>query len=289
MVSAPGTIAVSSRSMHDSQSPARARAGRVSKDPFSWLVLAAGLHLSACMSATGEGADASIVDAHGSGGARDGVGHGESSSVSLDLPPIGNCQAFSNLGCATGQKCTALDQGDTTLALGCDSLGGLGEGAACTQVTVTSGGLRVQIDDDCGDGLACFSTQANTAPSCHRMCSGDPAVGCPDAEICSGVAPGLGTVAFCRPSTACQPISQTGCSTGQACYWSEGRPICADGGGLAVGEVCGSANDCLPGATCVAGTPDRCVAFCSVGDTAGCPAGSLCTPLGSDGEVGYCK
>ena len=246
-----------------------------------------GLSQGACLSSNG-GADASIVDARRT----DTAAAHRDSPVAIDLPPIGNCEPFTNLGCGTGKKCTALQQADGTLALGCDAVGGKGEGEACSQVMVSAGAVAVQVDDDCADGLACFSMQAGAPPSCHRMCKGDGAQACPSAEICSLVAPGLPQVEFCRPSGSCSPVQQTGCAAGQACYWSASGALCATVGSGKVGDACVNANDCLAGATCVALSPSRCVAFCSMEAASSCPSGSTCAAISrsaATANVGYCK
>jgi len=243
-------------------------------------------------SSSNAGADASIVDAHSSTSGIDAASGHRDSSVSIDLPPTGNCEPFTNLGCGTGKKCTALQQSDGTLALGCAAVGGKGEGDSCTQVMVRSGAASVEVDDDCADGLACFSMQAGASASCHRMCKSDGSQACPNAEICSLVAPGLASVEFCRPTGSCSPVEQTGCAVAQACYWSSSGALCATVGSGKVGDPCVNANDCVAGATCVALSPSRCVAFCSTVGTPGCPTGSTCAAISgvaANANVGYCK
>jgi hypothetical protein len=247
-----------------------------------------GVCQAGCLSSN-SGADASIVDARPSAdkapARRDG-------GFAIDLPPVGNCEPFTNLGCGAGSKCTALQQPDGALAMGCAALGSKVEGEACTQVMVSSGGTTVQVDDDCADGLACFSVQAGAPATCHRMCNSDGSRACPSAEACLVVAPGLAVVEFCRPTEACSLVDQTGCTTGRACYWSSSGALCATVGSGKVGDPCVNANDCVPGATCLALSPNRCVAFCSTAGTPGCPDGSTCSAVSSGtaaASVGYCK
>jgi hypothetical protein len=248
---------------------------------FAWL----GLSQGACLSSSGR-ADASIVDARRTDSA---AAHRDSPGA-IDLPPVGNCEPFTNLGCAAGNKCTALQQADGTLALGCDAVGGKAEGEACTQVMVSSGAVAVQVDDDCADGHACFSTQTAAPASCHRMCKNDGSQVCPSGETCILVTPGLASVEFCRVTASCSAVEQTGCGSGQACYWSSPGALCATVGSGKVGDPCVNANDCVPGATCLALSPSRCVAFCSTAGTPGCPSGSVCTAIGSGATgTGYCK
>lgn len=254
------------------------------------LIATLGVCQGGCLSSNG-GADASIVDAR-SPSRLDGAASHRDSPVVIDLPAVGNCEPFTNLGCGTGKKCTALQQSDGTLALGCDTVGNKAEGDACTQVMVSTGAVTAQVEDDCADGLACFSTQPGASATCHRMCNGDGSPGCPGAEICSVVAPGLTAVRFCRTTGSCSPVDQTGCTTGQACYWSSAGVLCAAVGSGKVGEACVNANDCVPGATCVALSPSRCVPFCSTVIPASCPSGSICAAISSSvsaAGVGYCR
>jgi len=257
------------------------------------LVVVLGVQALACISPKGDKRDASIVDARSSGNRNDsaGVEHLDSLAA-IDLPPTGNCEPFTNLGCSAAQKCTALQQSDGTLALGCGAVGSKGEGQACTQTMVRAGAITVQVDDDCAAGLACFSIQAGTPASCHRMCKSDGSQVCSDTEICSLVAPGLASVEFCRATASCSPVDQTGCSPTQACYWSSTGALCATTGSAKVGELCVNANDCVPGTTCLALSPSRCVAFCSITGVPGCSSGSTCAAISSSAaaaNVGYCK
>lgn len=255
------------------------------------LLAALGLGQGACISSN-RSADASVGDVHGSASRNDTATGHRDSAVSIDLPPIDNCQPFTNLGCEVGRKCAALEQSDGTLALGCDAVGSQGEGAPCVQVMASSGAVTVQVDDDCADGLACFSMQAGVAASCHRMCKSDGSQVCPGAEICSLVAPGLASIGFCRATRPCSPVDQTGCAVGEACYWSSPGPLCATAGNGKIGDACANANDCVPGATCVALSPSRCVAFCSTTGTLGCVSGSACAAISSTAaaaNVGYCQ
>jgi hypothetical protein len=256
------------------------------------MVCTMAIHSSSCTTSVGK-SDAGSPDARSSSG-KDGAagGHKDGPGAPPDLPPVGNCQAVSNVGCDPGTKCTALEQATGTLALGCSTIGSKGEGDVCTQVMVPVGGAAVQVDDDCGDGLSCFATQTGMPPICHRMCTADGAAACPPSELCSLFAPGLESVAFCRLSVACQPVEQAGCAAKQACYWSLAGPTCASAGSKTLGEPCASANDCLPGTTCLAAPSNQCVAFCSTTGSPGCPAGSTCTAIdksSAETGVGYCK
>ena len=214
-----------------------------------------------------------------------------------DGATTGVCDPFSNARCDSGMKCTALQQGTGTLTLGCDARGSKAEGETCTQTTSNG----AQTGDDCDNGLACFSTQAGTSATCHRMCAtSGTANGCPGSEICSLVAPGLTTVAFCRATTSCQPLEQTGCpSADQACYFSSTGALCAQEGTKNPGDACSAANDCAKGSTCLTvGAAGTCSSFCSTasGGTPSCSGsstgGSICAALGGSSDepnLGSCR
>jgi hypothetical protein len=267
------------------------------------LVLAAGLALGAlgCASATvgdyGSHADAASTGG-GSGGGTGGSGGkggsgGAGGAGGGGGTSFGSCDPLTNSGCGSGQKCTAL-QSNGQLALGCDAVGSKKEGDTCSQTTDNG----VQTGDDCASGLACFATQAGSA-TCHRMCTptGTGNV-CPSTEICSLAAPGLDTIEFCRATTTCAPLTQTGCTSTQACYFSSTGAICAQEGSGKPGDACANANDCAKGSTCIVGASAICSSFCSVSGSGGTTCtgtetgGSTCTSLGNAAaglDVGYCK
>jgi hypothetical protein len=186
------------------------------------------------------------------------------------------CDPFSNSGCPSDKKCTALQKSGGALALGCDSRGSKTEGATCTPTIVGS----AQTGDDCGDSLSCFSIQGDPAPTCHRFC--DAANACPSGSIC---ALPVGNLVFCRPS--CLPLqAASGCVSGQGCYSIENGAICMTAGSKKPGDTCTAANDCQPGSTCVrdASGHTSCASFCSTatGGTPPCSSstgGATCTPL----------
>ena len=267
------------------------------------LIAGLGLWAGACASATvGDVGthDAATNATGGSSGGAGGTGGkggsgGSGGSGGTSSTSGGACDPFTNSGCSSGQKCTALQQTNGTLALGCGSVGSKSEGETCTQTA--SGGP--QTGDNCTSGLACFATGTGASATCHRMCSpsgaGNP---CPGSEICSLAAPGLDTVEFCRLTTSCQPLDQTGCASGQACYFSSTGALCALEGNQQPGTTCANANDCVKGSTCIVGAASACSSFCSMASggtpvcTGAATGGSTCASLGNaaaGADLGYCK
>jgi hypothetical protein len=270
-------------------------------------MFASGLALAgvACASAAVEnvikqdaGANGGTGGAGGSGGqgGRGGAGGAGGTTAST-----GVCDPFSSSGCASGEKCTAL-QDSGALDLGCGSKGSRSAGETCNQVW---SGSR-QTGDDCGAGLACFKLATETTPVCRRICA--PAASscaCGADEICSLYVSRLDTLgyAFCRPVVRCQPLAQTGCASTEGCYFSTSACFtgsqCAGAGSKKPGESCSAANECEPGSTClIIGSGGTCSSFCSTAD-GGTPAcsgastgGDICDPLGGDtgeSDVGSCR
>ncbi len=255
-----------------------------------------GCQVFACASAKigdiGQPTDGGTGDAEASDSASPNDKNAKHDGPNADSDVTGNCDPFSNAGCDSGMKCTALQQGDGTLALGCDATGSKSEGDDCTQTA--SGGS--QTGDDCGDGLACFGAPA----TCHRMCAASgTANGCPGSEICASTAPGLTTVAFCLAVTTCQALEQTGCPSGQACYFSQTGALCAQEGSKSPGDSCTVLNDCAKGSTCLLSgvSTGACSSFCSTASdgTPSCSSsgtgGGTCASLGSSAEpdLGSCR
>ena len=237
-------------------------------------------------------------DANGSGSDKDG-----STSVKNDGPAgdvvYGSCDPFTNAGCSITQKCTALRTG-STLALGCGSKGDKSQGAACAPVPNETS----QTGDDCGTGLACFAVAGESA-TCHRLCSNSgTANACPGTDTCSikvGTFSSSTGLAFCQASTTCLPLEQTGCSTGQACYYGQKGAVCAPVPAVPVqpGDTCTNANDCAPGSTClIIGSSGICSSFCSTASNGspGCSGaamgGTICAALGGgtdEPNLGTCR
>ncbi len=214
--------------------------------------------------------------------------------TTTDNKPGGACDPFSNSGCSSGQKCTALRNGGS-LSLGCGSKGDKSEGDVCTPEMPND----VQTGDDCGDALACFVFENETQATCRRLCpTSGTAHACPTGSVCSIGLPGLTSYASCGPS--CTPLEQSGCASGQACYLTPAGAFCKTEGSIAVGNDCpGKApNECKGGSTCVTGlsSGNKCLAFCSTsGGSPSCPGGTTCTKVPvddvfmSEPDVGTCR
>jgi hypothetical protein len=160
----------------------------------------------------------------------------------------------------------------------------------------------------CPAGEACYLSDASSA-SCLEEGSGEVGEPCVAQNDCRGglgcgfdmrcrayCGPGLPSCAgdercteatgfdfgLCQPS-GCDPLSGTGCPSGQACYASgPGTSACLPEGSTSIGGSCGSVNECVPGAVCV-GT---CRPLCDTRSPS-CSTGS-CTPLSGWEPWGGC-
>jgi hypothetical protein len=234
-------------------------------------VLIAGLGTVACASATVS--DNGVHDGAATGGAGGGAGGGgkggsggAGGSGGTSTSSSGLCDPFTNSGCPSDKKCTALQVG-SALTLGCGSKGSGAEGNICTRSLSGAD----QSGDDCGDGLACFALSGEPSATCRRICpTSGTAHACPSGELCSLVVGGLNGLAFCRKVVTCQPLEQTGCASGEGCYFSTSGSytgsLCAKAGTKKPGDACTVANECEPGATCLIVGAGVCSSFCSTAD-----------------------
>ncbi len=217
----------------------------------------------------------------GTAGSGAGGGAGASGASGAGGGASSACDPFSNAGCTAGTKCTVL-QTPVTFSLGCGSKAGKTAGATCTQ---TASG-QMQTGDDCADGLACIALQGETTPTCRQFCMTSGATrACPASMTCSLLITNLPGTSFCRPTTSCTLLPQTGCPTGQGCYLVSTGSTCAPAGRATPGSGCTAANDCAPGSTCITTNGvSSCASFCSLaaGGPPACAAsgtgGASCMP-----------
>jgi hypothetical protein len=237
-------------------------------------------------------------DASAKDGPTDGGGPDEKiqkSDGSADSAPAGVCAPFSNSGCDSDKKCTALQSG-STLSLGCGDKGDKAEGDDCA----TTSSNDQPTGDDCGNGLACLLLASDTTSKCRRLCpASGTANACPTGEVCILQLPGVTGYLFCRPS--CKPLEQTGCDPDkkEACYLSNVGAKCLvhPDTPTKIGESCSSSSECEPGSTCLTfSSGNKCLKFCSTsGGSPSCPSGSTCTKVPvddvfmSEPNVGTCK
>ncbi|MGC4118052.1 MAG: hypothetical protein QM765_26580 [Myxococcales bacterium] len=74
----------------------------------------------------------------------------------------------------------------------------------------------------------------------------------------------------------CDPLAQTGCTNGEACYYFDG---CQAAGKAAVGAGCAADKDCVPGSICLPDSVETnsCRSMCASSGTPACSAPQTCT------------
>lgn len=138
------------------------------------------------------------------------------------MPLPAECDVYRDSGCPAGEKCTiGTDHGQPRDLCFAVAPNPLGEGAACSAVTAGD-----RAGDDCAPGLVCLDFPGD-GPHCRKPCflRGD----CPSGGGCVLSTPTstIGTVdggsfvlRACIADAACNPIAQSGCAGGRACYLS---------------------------------------------------------------------
>ncbi len=201
------------------------------------------------------------------------------------------CNVVVPLGASEVRFCGPKPPGCDLFAQDCAEAGKgcyLGEDEAiCLDAGEGKVGEACKGGDDCAAGMLCIDAKCleicnpNTSgpqPRCSTKCPGR------DAGI-----EGEKGVAVCTLKDETPPCDLLGgdCEAGKACYITIDGPRCRDAGTVAVGESCGSDQDCAPASTCVG---SRCKALCdpNEGTHAQCEDTlTKCPPL-SGQEVGYC-
>lgn len=132
----------------------------------------------------------------------------------------------------------------------------------------------------CEIGESCTSCAKDCpcAPKCGDKSCDKATEDCQKCPADCGTCPGQ-----------CNPITHSGCPSGQQCYpVTTGPPVCSSPGTLTKGKLCNALADCALGLLCISGV---CGSVCdSTGATAGytCTAPSACSQLQSNGvPIGF--
>ncbi len=177
-------------------------------------------------------------------------------------------------GCLTGYRCTMT----TADVFACFPDGTQSEGENCSTKECKAGLICMQLDSGPYQCLSYCQTSND--------CAGDQ-------THC--IWPWKDTTevwGFCRDG--CDPIQQTGCNNGEACYFSDpdqGSTLCWATGTIAENSACDSTTMCVPGSDCVvqAGTNPfeyYCRRYC---DTAHpCDTGFQCIQTEASGLLKMC-
>jgi hypothetical protein len=178
-------------------------------------------------------------------------------------------------GCESGERCTVLSAGEDAVAA-CVPAGPVAVGGDCSV-------------DECEPGAMCV--QEGNSYTCRAYCDSGSDCGADD-QHCAWPWPPLQDIGLC--TEGCDPASQTGCGTDDACYFldpTDGSTDCFPAGTLVEGADCSSLADfCQPGLDCVrepGATPFEyyCRAFCDADHP--CNSGS-CTTTEATEALKFC-
>jgi hypothetical protein len=208
------------------------------------------------------------------------------SDMSAAIAPLpAECDVVHDSGCAAGERCTIGTQGGAPKDL-CFPIAAnpIAEGGACMPVTMGN-----RTGDDCAAGLACVNYPGDGS-KCRVPCF--QRADCPSGDGCvvpttSGTTAPFDastlTIALraCHADDGCDPVAQTGCTSGTGCYLSGSD----DFGRLGVclvpqkqgmnGATCMVVADCAPGFRC--DSFDFCRQYCYLrNDMGGPPATGQC-------------
>ncbi len=180
--------------------------------------------------------------------------------VDTASPPTYACTVFGSAGCLLGEQCYPKDTsvGDPGSYSICASTGAVATGAPCASFN------DCVADDVCVLGQCrqfCDITGKNQKWLCK---SGVP---CQQLAVPDGDPQSI--IGVCKPSVACDPLSDQGCPIGQSCAPTGYLKACVVPGPGLVGDPCVIAADCHIGMLCDGG---KCHTKCST--TGGIP---VCT------------
>jgi hypothetical protein len=190
-------------------------------------------------------------------------------------PPPSGCDPVRGTGCLTGLTCQVAQTGQHS----CATAGGATVDQPC------------QGSGDCAPGLGCFSGGGGTT-TCRPYCD-TRGPSCGPNSYCNYI--DATWVGYCSvpvgPPPACNPVTQTGCAEGSACYafpGGGGTTGCELPGTVQNYQTCNLASDCARGLGCFDG-PDgrRCRPHCYFDSPESCPgAEPYCNFVG--GNYGFC-
>lgn len=209
-------------------------------------------------------------------GSFDGGGPIDTGGVMTDVPTTTRVCSVGATGCdiirqdcapegGTARGCYLA--GDATMAVTeCQPSGVVAEGGVCT-----GGG-------QCAEGLGCQDG------FCRAYCCMEADSDCPIGYNCipyrdPATTDGLLPIGVCDPPVSCSVIPNSGCPDGRGCQPSrDGTLSCVNAGTAAIGDVCGGAVGCVPGAGCYGTSAEdlHCIAYCLIAEP-DCATGTTCT------------
>jgi hypothetical protein len=88
---------------------------------------------------------------------------------------------------------------------------------------------------------------------------------------------------------SCDPLTNTGCSSGDCYITTAGFACVCPAGTVTIGGSCNTTTDCAPTNVCAGQSPPgTCRVICDPKATAPCAGGELCIAIQGHAAVGYC-
>lgn len=175
--------------------------------------------------------------------------------TSICRPPVGACD-YLEQDCAAGDACVPVHGAGSSIVSACMSSGSGVVGRACI------------AQFDCAPGSVCHDSECTAL-----CCPGEGLATCAAGHRCEPLVDGY--VGYCIRDVPCDPLLQTGCVPGLACYERTiGTTECLTPGMGAQGDECFDSQECAPGFRCTG----RCRQLCT--DT--CPDTLRCAMLAGE-------
>ena len=184
------------------------------------------------------------------------------------------CEPLTSAGCGADQQCFFTTPANPQ----CVKPGTLAVGAPCTSILA------------CVKGALCINGK------CDTICDGsgsNKALGCAAPGYCgtlidkSGVALG-GNLGVCFGGDNCNPVTNAGCTAGDACDPGGAATFCQKPGTVAIGGGClgPAGTDCTADGLCLGASATAagvCAQRCDTTATTPCPNGKTCGSVTSGG------
>ena len=186
----------------------------------------------------------------------------------------GACEPVTSAGCSADHQCFFTTPGNPQ----CVNPGTLAVGAPCTSILA------------CVKGALCINGKCN--PICDASGS-NKALGCAAPGYCgmlidkSGVPLG-GNLGVCFGGDNCDPVTNAGCTAGDACDPGGAATFCQKPGTVAIGGGClgPTGTDCTADGLCIGASATAagvCGQRCDTTATGPCPNGKTCGGVTSGG------
>lgn len=186
------------------------------------------------------------------------------------------CDYICQNGCGPGKMCVP---------------GGSGSSNYCLKAGTATVGQSCAIALCAAGNLCLLTNESGTNQLCYKLCRQDG--DCPGGGTCTPLASDR-TVSTCsEPLVDCDPVENTGCGEGTACFpvTADGRTGCVAPGSVGPGGTCDGVYACQAGYACISfngSSTSTCHKLCDLGSN-DC-GGTACNPVKtttSSGDVAW--